>query len=124
MMIQTAPLAIALMLAAIPLSAAENLRVMTWNISGGEQSAANLESNAHAATQQLGPVDIAIIEEVIETDQVAAIAKGLGLDHWVISDFSPPVSISGFWANSLEVAVISRRPFERVAEWDTTGRNL
>jgi hypothetical protein len=124
MMFQTAPLAIAVMLAVIPPSAAENLRVMTWNISGGEQSAAVLESNAHAAALQLGPVDIAIIEEVIETDQVAAIAKGLGLDHWLISDFSPPVSITGFWANSLEVAIISRIPFEHAAEWDTTGRQL
>lgn len=76
---------------AAPASAKE-LRVMSWNVSGGEQSPAELESNARALVEQLGPVDIAVIDEVIESDQVEAIANGLELDHWVISDFSPPVA--------------------------------
>ena len=31
----------------------------------------------------------------------------LGLDHWAMSDFSPPTSATGRWYESLEVAVVS-----------------
>lgn len=95
---------------------------MTWNIFGGEQSAAALEANARAAAEDLGPLDVVAVQEVISEEQVAAIARGLGLEHWVISDFSPPVDITGAWFRSLEVAVISRLPLTAAAEWDTTGR--
>lgn len=95
---------------------------MAWNINAGEQFLAELEQNARNALAEVGPVDVAMLQEVISKDQVAAIARGFSLDHWAISDFSPPVDITGAWFRSLEVAVISRTSIRFAAEWDPTGR--
>lgn len=82
-MIGTMLLAVGLATGLATAAEADELKVMTWNISGGEQSLAELEDNARALVEQLGPIDIAVIDEVIESDQVEAIANGLRLDHWV-----------------------------------------
>lgn len=97
------------------------LTFVTWNIDGGQKTPSALRFNAAAMAAIVGPVDIVIVQEVISEDQVDAIAEGLGLAHWAISDFAPPVSITGFWAQSLEVGIISRLPILSAAEWDTTG---
>lgn len=116
-------LAIALaVLATASKAEAQTLRFASWNINGGEQTPAELEANARAAAEALGVVDVIALQEVIAAEQVAAIARGFGLEHWAISDFAPPVDTTGAWFRSLEVAVVSRLPIERAAEWDTTGR--
>ncbi|SEA86581.1 endonuclease/exonuclease/phosphatase family protein [Rubrimonas cliftonensis] len=102
---------------------AQALRVMTWNINGAEATPAALEENARGALAELGPVDVVMLQEVISQDQVAAIARGFGLEHHAISDFSPPPSITRSPFSSLEVAVISRTPILGAAEWDPTGRD-
>lgn len=104
------------------MASAQDLHVMAWNINAGKQSLTELEQHAREALSEVGAIDVAILQEVISEEQVAAIARGFGLDHWAISDFSPPVSITGAWFRSLEVAVISRTPIRRAAEWDPTGR--
>lgn len=63
-----------------------------------------------------------ILQEVISAEQVQAVAAALDLPHGAISDFSPPVSITGNPLNSIEVAILSHSPIARAAEWDTTGR--
>ena len=101
---------------------AETPRVMTWNINGGEQDKDILASNAHQMMLDIGDFDILVLQEVISSEQVSEIADEIGFDHWAISDFSPPVHVTGKWFASLEVAILSRTPFLKVAEWDTTGR--
>lgn len=101
---------------------AEAPKVLTWNINGGEQDKDILADNVLEMMLDVGDFDVLVIQEVISSQQVAEIAEKIGFDHWAISDFSPPVEITGKWFASLEVAVISRMPFVKVAEWDTTGR--
>lgn len=103
-------------------AAAEAPRIVTWNINGGEQDKDILAGNALEMMLDLGDFDILVLQEVISSQQVAEIADELGFEHWAISDFSPPVEVTGKWFASLEVAVVSRSPFSSVAEWDTTGR--
>lgn len=113
-----------LLLAAIVFSGplhAQELKFVTWNINGGEKTDLALANNAEALRDELGGFDVLILQEVISQDQVSAIAERLAMEYWAISDFSPPVSITGKWFRSLEVAIVSSVPFDRVAEWDTTG---
>lgn len=102
-------------------AAAETPRVMTWNINGGEQDKDILANNARQMILDIGDSDILVLQEVISSEQVSEIAGEIGFDHWAISDFSPPVEVTGKWFASLEVAILSRTPFSKVAEWDTTG---
>ncbi|KAE9625502.1 endonuclease/exonuclease/phosphatase family protein [Parasedimentitalea maritima] len=101
---------------------AEAPRVMTWNINGGEQDKDILADNAFEMMLDIGDFDILVIQEVISSQQVSEIAEKIGFEHWAISDFSPPIEVTGKWFASLEVAVVSRTPLVAVAEWDTTGR--
>ncbi len=98
------------------------MTVLTWNVDGGQKTAATLKNNAAAMAADVGQADIVILQEIISEEQVSAIAEGLGLEHWAISNLAPPVSITGHWARSLELAVVSRIPILAAAEWDTTGR--
>ncbi|MCF6445699.1 endonuclease/exonuclease/phosphatase family protein [Nereida sp. MMG025] len=97
-------------------------RVMTWNINGGEQDKDVLAGNARDMILDIGDLDILVLQEVISSEQVSEIAEEIGFDHWAISDFSPPIEVTGKWFASLEVAILSRTPFSKVVEWDTTGR--
>ena len=63
-----------------------------------------------------------VLQEIVSEEQVQAAAEALGLPHWAVSDFSPPTRITKNPYASLEVAVLSRTPLARAAEWDTTGR--
>ena len=81
-----------------------------------------MADNANGMSLDIGAFDVLVLQEVISSQQVAAIANKLGFDHWATSDFSPPVESTKKWFKSLEVAVISRTPFRKVVEWDTTGR--
>lgn len=92
----------------------------TWNINGGEQDKDILAENALEMQNDIGKASILVLQEVISSQQVAEIADRLGYTHWAISDFSPPISVTGKWFKSLEVAVLSNEPFSHVAEWDTT----
>lgn len=103
-------------------ASAEAPRVMTWNINGGEQDKDILASNARQMMLDIGDLDILVLQEVISSEQVAEIADEIGFNHWAISDFSPPIGVTGKWFASLEVAILSRAPFFKVVEWDTTGR--
>ncbi|MEL6960676.1 MAG: endonuclease/exonuclease/phosphatase family protein, partial [Pseudomonadota bacterium] len=97
-------------------------RILTWNVNGGQQDKDILAQNVNDMKLDVGSFDVLVVQEVISSQQVAAIAEKIGFDHWVISDFSPPVEVTGKWFKSLEVAIISKTPFESVAEWDTTGK--
>lgn len=103
--------------------AAADLRVATWNVDGVQKTPTALGDNVAAMLADVGSLDVLVIQEVIEAEQVAAIAEAAGMPHWVISDFSPPESITGDGFRSLEVAVLSRISIESAAEWDTTGRD-
>jgi endonuclease/exonuclease/phosphatase family metal-dependent hydrolase len=105
-----------------PRVTAESLRVLTWNIDGGQISAEAIRDRASQASEIVGPMDVVVLQEVISEEQVAAAAAGFGLTEWAISDWSPPIGITDKWFRSLEVAVISRLPMIRASEWDTTGR--
>ena len=102
--------------------AAQELRVVTWNIAGPERDAAALGQSAEELASAVGSVDVLILQEVISDEQVQAVAQALGHQHWVVSDFSPPLSVTGSPFGSLEVAVTSTVPIEAAAEWDPTGR--
>lgn len=99
---------------------ADTPQIVTWNINGGEQDKDILASNALEMMRDIGGFDILILQEVISSRQVAEIADEIGFDHWAISDFSPPVETTEHWPKSLEVAIISRTPFEKIVEWDTS----
>ena len=101
---------------------AEAPKVVTWNINGGEQDEDILAGHALDMMLDIGDFDIIVLQEVISLEQVARIAEKIGFEHWAISDFSPPVEITEKWFASLEVAVLSRTPFVKVSEWDTTGK--
>lgn len=101
---------------------AESLSLMTWNTEGAEMTPAAFSKRIKQSLAVVGPVDLLVLQEVIAEDQVRAAAKAGGFAHWAMSDFSPPVEISGAWHKSLEVAVLSRLPIEAASEWDTTGR--
>ena len=101
---------------------AETPRVMTWNINGGEQDKDVLANNAREMMLDIGDLDILVLQEVISSEQVSEISEEIGFDHWAVSDFSPPIEVTGKWFASLEVAILSRTPFSKVVEWDTTGR--
>ena len=111
-------IAVSAYMLAAPLPAAADLVFATWNIEGGEQSPGELRAHAVALERELGAIDVLALQEVISEEQVRAIAEGLGLEHWAVSDFSPPVRITGAWHRSLEVAVVSVLPIESAAEWD------
>lgn len=98
--------------------AAADFVVATWNSNGGQQSPEELRAHAAGMEEDLGEIEVLVLQEVISEEQVRAIAEGLGLDHWAISDFSPPVEITGGWYMSLEVAVVSAAPIAAAAEWD------
>jgi endonuclease/exonuclease/phosphatase family metal-dependent hydrolase len=102
--------------------AAADLRIATWNVDGVQKTPEALAANAANMITDVGDLDILVIQEVIDSAQVAAISSAIGMPFWVISDLSPPVSITGNGFGSLEVAILSRTPVERAAEWDTTGR--
>ena len=101
---------------------ADGLRLMTWNIEGGEQPPRVIAERVEAALAETGPVEVLVLQEVIDQAQVEAAAEAGGFAHWAISDFSPPTRITGAWYKSLEVAILSRVPIEAVSEWDLTGR--
>jgi len=97
-------------------------RLMTWNIEGGEQPPRVIAERVEQALAEVGPVAVLVLAEVIDEAQVEAAAEAGGFAHWAMSDFSPPVSITGAWYQSLEVAILSQIPIEALAEWDLTGR--
>lgn len=101
---------------------AQSLTFMTWNINGVEADEADLERFAKAASEEVGPVDVLVLQEIISQDQVAVVAEAFDLEYHVISDFSPPPNITGSGFRSLEVAVLSRLPITAAMEWDTTGQ--
>lgn len=107
-----------------PLSGAQAapLPLMTWNIEAGEITPAALAKRIEQALDSVGPVEVLVLQEIISETQVEAAAKAGGFRYWAMSDFSPPLKITNAWHKSLEVAVLSRRPIESAAEWDTTGR--
>lgn len=100
---------------------ADDLKVITWNVAGAERDAAQVAQSVTDMSAELGDFDIVVLQEVISADQVEAAANALGMTHWAISDFSPPISITNFAFASLEVAVISNMPMTAVGEWDITG---
>ncbi len=57
-----------------------------------------------------------ILEEVIDEAQVQAVAEAAGLEHWVISDLSPPAAVTRSRFASLELAILSRAPIASAAE--------
>ncbi|WP_139214944.1 hypothetical protein [Palleronia marisminoris] len=87
-----APLGIFAAILASP--AAADLAIATWNIDGGQRTPAELRSSAAEMEADAGEIDLLALQEVISEEQVQAIADGLGLDHWAISDFSPPIEIT------------------------------
>ncbi len=115
-------LATILLLAAVSAASADGLRLMTWNIEGGEQPPRVVAERVAQALAAVGPVDVLVLQEVVAEDQVRAAAEAGGFAHWAISDFSPPAAITGTWWKSLEVAILSQIPIEALAEWDLTGR--
>lgn len=102
--------------------AADGLTFLSWNINGAQADPAAIEERARLTAAAVGRVDVLMLQEVVSADQVAAAARGMGLEHYAISDFAPPTAITGAWQESLEVAIASRLRLESVAEWDTTGR--
>ena len=96
--------------------------VLTWNVAGAERDAEAVGKSVSDMVEQVGSADILILQEVIAVEQVEAIAGALGMQHWVISDFSPPESITNNPFASLEVAIVSAAPIVHAAEWDTTGQ--
>ncbi|MEA3639386.1 MAG: endonuclease/exonuclease/phosphatase family protein [Lamprobacter sp.] len=110
------------LLLALTAAQADVMRLMTWNIEGGEQPPRVIAERVEAALSMVGPVDVLMLQEVIDAAQIEAAAEAGGFAHWAISDFSPPTRITGAWHQSLEVAILSRRPFTAVSEWDLTGR--
>lgn len=77
--------------------------------------------SAAAMLDEVSPADILILQEVIASAQVEAIADAAGLGHWVISDFSPPEDVTVNPFASLEVAMLSATRIVNAAEWDITG---
>ncbi|NBC49291.1 MAG: hypothetical protein GVY22_15225 [Gammaproteobacteria bacterium] len=110
------------LLLALTAAHADALRLMTWNIEGGEQPPRVIAERVEAALAETGPVEVLVLQEVIDQAQVEAAAEAGGFAHWAISDFSPPPRITGGWWKSLEVAILNQRPIEALAEWDLTGR--
>ncbi|MEM8550006.1 MAG: endonuclease/exonuclease/phosphatase family protein [Verrucomicrobiota bacterium] len=94
----------------------------TWNVSGAEKSPDEIKTSIQQMVAETGVPDVLALQEVIDEDQVIAAAEALGLDFWVMSDFSPPVHITKNPFRSLEVAVISSMPIESAGEWDLTGQ--
>jgi len=97
------------------------LTLMTWNIEGAEVAPAALAKRVERALKVVGPVEVLVLQEVVAEDQVRAAADAGGFAYWAMSDFSPPIATTKAWHKSLEVAIISRRRFTAVYEWDTTG---
>ncbi|MEM9811237.1 MAG: endonuclease/exonuclease/phosphatase family protein [Pseudomonadota bacterium] len=118
---RTSQTAALLLLGTVGMASADG-RIATWNANGVEKTPQALALNTRTMIGEIGTLDLLVLQEVISEEQVAAIAKAAGLDHWAISDFSPPVSITGNGFRSLEVAILSRQPMTGVAEWDTTGQ--
>ncbi|WP_462322421.1 endonuclease/exonuclease/phosphatase family protein [Halochromatium sp.] len=118
----------ALLLGALSLSGAAGyacsapVTLMTWNTEGAELTPAAFAKRIKQSLDAVGPIDLLVLQEVIAKDQVQAAAEAGGFRHWAMSDFSPPVEITGAWHQSLEIAVLSRLPIESVSEWDITGR--
>lgn len=110
-----------LLIAATTTAAAQDLKVITWNIGGAERDADAVAMSAAAMLDEVGPADILILQEIIASAQVEAIADATGLGHWVISDFSPPEDVTNNPFASLEVAILSDTPIVSAAEWDITG---
>lgn len=75
---------------AASIAAAQERRIATWNIGAAERSADEVGRSASDFVDELGPVDVLILQEVIDEAQVRAVAEAVGLDHWVISDLSLP----------------------------------
>ncbi|MCF8004194.1 MAG: endonuclease/exonuclease/phosphatase family protein [Chromatiaceae bacterium] len=110
-----------LLLALTP-ALADGLRLMTWNVEGGEQPPNVIAGRVAQALAEVGAVDVLVLQEVVAEEQVRAAAEAGGFAHWAMSDFSPPMRITDAWWKSLEVAILSRVPIESAAEWDLTGR--
>ncbi|ETX12922.1 hypothetical protein OCH239_15400 [Roseivivax halodurans JCM 10272] len=110
-----------LLIAVATTAAAQDLSVITWNIGGAERDAEAVATSAAAMLDEVGPADILILQEVIDSAQVEAVADATGLGHWVISDFSPPEDVTNTPFASLEVAILSATPIVSAAEWDITG---
>ena len=85
---------------------AQDQVIATWNINGAERSAEAVGASARGLIAEIGPVDVLILQEVISADQVEAAATAIGLLHWAISDFSPPVGVTNNPFGSLEVAAM------------------
>ena len=101
---------------------ADELKVITWNVAGAERDADAIAESVQTMLAEVGPADILILQEVTAQEQVQAISDFVGMPHWVISDFSPPESITNNPFASLEVAIVSSEPLARAAEWDVTGQ--
>ncbi|MCF8003713.1 MAG: endonuclease/exonuclease/phosphatase family protein [Chromatiaceae bacterium] len=119
---RTLTLAAAWLLLSITPALADGLRLMTWNVEGGEQPPRVVAERVAQALAEIGPVDVLVLQEVVAEEQVRAAAEAGGFAHWSMSDFSPSMRITGAWFKSLEVAILSRVPIVSAAEWDLTGR--
>ncbi|UWQ84384.1 hypothetical protein [Leisingera caerulea] len=96
-------------------------RVVTWNIDGVDKTDFAIRTHAETMMKDVGGATILVVQEIVSSEQVRAISDATGLQYWAVSDFAPPPEITGSGYRSLEVAVLSSIPMERVAEWDTTG---
>lgn len=115
-------LTFALLLAVSSLAQGDGTRLMTWNIEGGKASPEEIATRVKNALAEVGPVEVLVLQEIVAEAQVQAAAEAGGFAHWAMSDFSPPVEISGVWWKSLEVAMLSRQPISAAGEWDISGR--
>ncbi len=98
----------------------QDIRVVTWNVHEGMsvERLAKRADDFRQFGQQIKP-DLLLIEEVTSLRVVEAIRDAMGLDgyHCACSDFSPADEPD---FGSLEVAIISRYPFNQVIEFDPT----
>jgi len=100
-MLRSAVVALAFVFAVTTGAAGESLTFMTWNINAGEIGPSGVESRAQDAVEAVGDVNVVFLQEMISEEQVQAAARGFGLPHYAVSDFSPPVNITNAWFRSL-----------------------
>lgn len=108
--------------AALMPATADSQVFATWNVGAAEKSPDEVRTSIEQMAAEIGTPDVLALQEVVDEDQVQAAAEALGLNFWVMSDFSPPIRITENPFRSLEVAVISRIPIENAGEWDPTGQ--
>ncbi len=81
---------LALLLAAP--TAAQDVRLTTWNIAGPERDAGALAQSAEDLLATVGPVDVLVLQEVISDEQVQAVAEALGTSTGSSATFLRPLA--------------------------------